>query len=610
MSLPRWILVSAFAIIVATQVFFSFLMISEQLTRGHNGWNNAAYLQSARNTLRWNVLFPVEFYTGNLPPGPEKFYTHHPLAMHLHNTASLWLFGDSETSIRLVPAVHGVLAVIMLFFFVRRFWGDLHAIVATGVYLVFPINLIYSNMMNHSSGFITWSLLFLYCYLSLHEARERGRPWLRWHLGLLGSFVMAGMWDWPAYYVALITAIHWLASSISRQVRAGRPWWKPGLDVTLLASYCVLVLVLFFGHFVAAKIAMGSLKDIEGTIRNRWDLAWGSYLWHLRHAPPLLFTIPVLAICAAWLVALPVRFARKRTLARDLMPLVYAAGGITHYAIFKWSAFAHNYWAWTLMPFMAVAVAQTVIWLARLPRAFLVRRFMGPWPRLIGTAIGLTAALLLLPLLLRSIDLVPRGRRVGGSMWFLEPVRGNYIENYNSGRPELRFARFVKHRTDRETGVLVHRSFNTIYPECRFDITMDREILYVNGLPRVIPERAHLPNGWVFIGIVERFSRNRIARLAGMHPYAQYGKFFLLDLRREGKDVELYRLEPRRMNLAWWYLVSPFEGPIKPVRMTGMEEAFDEEIARVKKIPQRAPRKKKKPPPAQLHPSNLMPRPR
>jgi hypothetical protein len=530
--------------------------------------------------------------------------------MHLHNTASLWLFGDSEASIRLVPALSGVTAVIMLFFFVRRFWGDLHAIVATAVYLVFPINLIYSNMMNHSSGFITWSLLFLYCYLSFHEAREAGRPWLRWHLALLGTFFMAAMWDWPAYYLAFGTAIHWFASSIWRQRKAGRPAWKPGLDIPLIASYCVLVLVLFFGHFLMVKIAMGNLQDLEGTLKNRWNLAWGSYFWHLRYAPKLMFTIPILAICAAWLIALPVRLGKGWARARDLMPLLYAAGGVTHYAIFKWSAFAHNYWAWTLMPFMAVAVAHTVIWLGRLPRRFLVKRFMGPWPRRIGTAIGLTAALLLLPLLLRSIDLVPRGRSVGGSMWFLERVRGNYIENYNSGRPELRFARFVKQRTNRETGVLVHRSFNTIYPECRFDITMDREILYVNGLPKVLPDRAHLPEGWVFIGIVERFSRHRIARLAGTYPYAQYGKFFLLDVRRTGVDVELYRLEPRPMTPAWKYLVSPFEGPVEPVRMTGMEEAFHEEIEQVRKIPQRAPRKKKKKPQtATIHPSNLLPRP-
>ncbi|MBW2263465.1 MAG: glycosyltransferase family 39 protein [Deltaproteobacteria bacterium] len=530
--------------------------------------------------------------------------------MHLHNTASLRLFGDSEASIRLVPALHGVFAVIMLFFFVRRFWGDLHAVLAAAVYLVFPINLIYSNMMNHSSGFIAWSLLFLYCYLSYHEARDAGRPWVRWHLGLLGAFFMAGMWDWPAYYVALITAFHWFFHSIMRQKRAGRPWWMPGLDVLLLASFCILVLANFGGHFLLVKIAMGSIKDIEGTIRNRWDLAWGSYFWHLRHAPRLLFTIPILAICAAWLIALLVRLARRRTRARDLMLLVYAAGGITHYAIFKWSAFAHCYWAWTLMPFMAVAVADTVIWLGRLPRRFLVKRFMGPWPRRIGTAMGLAACLLLLPLLLRSIDLVPRGRSVGGSMWFLERVRGNYIETYNSGRPELRFARFVKQRTNRSTGVLVHRSFNSIYPECRFDITMDREIMYVNGLPKVLPDRAHLPEGWVFIGIVERFSRHRIARLAAKHPYAQYGKFFLLDLRRTGIDAELYRLEPRPMNFAWRYLVSPFEGPIEPVRMTGMEEAFLEEIASVKAIPQRAPKKrpKKKQPPVKLHPSNMLPR--
>lgn len=95
-----------------------------------------------------------------------------------------------------------------------------------------------------------------------------------------------------------------------------------------------------------------------------------------------------------------------------------------------------------------------------------------------------------------------------------------------------------------------------------------------------------------------------------MHPYAQYGRFFLLDLRRSGVDVELYRLQPRRMNLAWWYLVSPFEGPIEPVRMEGMEEAFLEEVAAAKARPEVDPkmRMKKKPKPVKLHPMNVLPR--
>ena len=92
----------AFAVVLALQVFLAVWGVADQWTRGHNGWNGSAYHNAARNTLRWDVLFPLQYETANVPPKKEQLYTHAPLALHLHNVASVKLFGDRELSIRLV----------------------------------------------------------------------------------------------------------------------------------------------------------------------------------------------------------------------------------------------------------------------------------------------------------------------------------------------------------------------------------------------------------------------------------------------------------------------------------------------------------------------------
>src|SRR5262245_20847048 len=103
----RWFL-GCFTALLLGQAFLGFMGAGDQFALGHNGWNSSAYVQSARNTLRWGTLFPVEYYTGRTPPTMEDCYTHHPLAMHLHNVLALLLFGDHEGTIRAVPAFFGV----------------------------------------------------------------------------------------------------------------------------------------------------------------------------------------------------------------------------------------------------------------------------------------------------------------------------------------------------------------------------------------------------------------------------------------------------------------------------------------------------------------------
>ncbi len=542
----------AFCLVLAVQVLLAVWGVADQWTRGHNGWNGAAYQNAARNTLRWDVLFPLQYDTANVPPKPEQLYTHAPLALHLHNVVSVKIFGDRELSIRLVAGFWSVAALIMLFAVVRRLWDDAHALAASALYVALPINAIYINMANHSAGFIFWSLLALYLYIQ----RPRGKlwPWPRF-IFFLVVIAIAATWDWPAYYIAFCIALHW-AYSVKK---SSEPFAQ-------LLVFCVWIGFWFVGHFALVELLTGNLDELTGTFNARRALSWDRFRTHLLVVPELMFTAPILGISAAWAGAWLLRLARGTARARDLVPLAFLFAGLVHYWTFRWSAIVHSYWAWPMLPAVAIAITASLFTMARWIRARA------------GAAASWSVLLLLVPLAIRIVQIVPEGRYVGGSMWFFTPVRGA-VDTYDSGRPELRFATRVKAWTDRDTGVQLHTSLKPLRLEPRFDITLDRVTHRWSQHPRKEIPNAQGAKAWVFIAAVDAFSEEERAAFASRHPYRQYGDYFMLDLRTEGRHIEIWGLTPLPFDLRWRLLRSAFEPPIRASRQIASEQALDEKVA-------------------------------
>ena len=183
-----------------------------------------------------------------------------------------------------------------------------------------------------------------------------------------------------------------------------------------------------------------------------------------------------------------------------------------------------------------------------------------------GIAASFSVLLLLVPLAIRVLDLVPEGRYVGGSMWFFTPVRGA-MDTYDSGRPELRFAERVKAWTDRDTGVQLHTSLKHLRLEPRFDITLDRVTHRWSQNPRVEIPNHQGATGWVFVAALDAFPEEQRAAFASRHPYRQFGDYFMVDLRREARDIEAWGLTPVEATPRWWLFHSSFEPPMRATRL-------------------------------------------
>ncbi len=554
---------ASWAGLVLAQALLCFWQVGDHFVRGHNGFNSSAYLLSARNTLRWDVILPVQYYTGRTPPTLEMGYTHHPLGMHLHHVASVWFFGDSPAALRFVPAIHGVLVVAALVWVVARLWTPRMGLLAGLVYVLLPINGIYANMANHSSGFIAWALLgFLGYALAERDAWERaaggeGRGLWRNRALQFGAFFFAMQWDWPAYYMVFAVVLHWFASSIGRARLRGDAWWKIRSEFWWLAAWSVYVLLSIGGHFWLTHWLAEGGDELLGTFQARQSTPVRPFGEHLLITPPLMFTWPVLALVGGWLASACVRIGQGRLSARDLIAVAFGLGGAAHYVIFKWSAQIHSYWAWTMLPFFAIALADTALWIGERVRAALAGRAVQP--QLVRGLAAVAVAAAIAPLAWRSVTLVPKGRSVAGSMWFVTNVRSDTPETYDSNRTYLEFALLVRERTTRATGVILDNNLAPRRGEVRFDTTLDRAQHWQSGPPGTMPRQTGVTDGWVYVADSSRIGRRTLARLAADHPVLIVDDLVMVDLRSSSPGVEAYRREPRPPTLweAWW--ISPWE---------------------------------------------------
>ena len=179
-------------------------------------------------------------------------YRHDPL-MHgpflFHFTALIfWLFGDSDFTVRVGPAIFGVVLVAFPWL-LRDYWGRRGALIAAFLTLISPTVLYYSRFIRHDIFAIVWSVLIVYAIVKYLD--EGGDRWLV----LLGaamalsystketSFILSAvLWSFLALVVFFQRPASWEA------LRRSRAWHLVVIKASLLLPFTTaLVVELVFG---------------------------------------------------------------------------------------------------------------------------------------------------------------------------------------------------------------------------------------------------------------------------------------------------------------------------------------------------------------------------
>lgn len=174
-KVPRqWSRVALGAILLLS-AFMNFFLL------GQNGYGNFYYTAGVRSMLdSWHNFFFASF-----DPGGFVSIDKPPLGFWLQ-TLSAKIFGFTPFSLFLPQAICGVLAAALLYYLVRRHFGEIAGLIAALVLAVTPISVL-TDRNNTIDG--TLALVLLLAAWALIHAAETGK--LRWLL-LSSAFVGIG----------------------------------------------------------------------------------------------------------------------------------------------------------------------------------------------------------------------------------------------------------------------------------------------------------------------------------------------------------------------------------------------------------------------------------
>jgi len=496
---------------------------------GHNGFNGAAFSQAARNSLRFGLLPQTPYYAGLTEPGPGHWYTDHPIMLHLHLIAFQGVFGYSECVNRLVPALYSFLSLVILFFLVLRLSGKAAALISACIYAVTPLNLIFANMINHEQGAIFWCLLFLYAYVRWHQSGL----WRHTALALV-SITFAAQFDWPAYYLAFLVALHALITGVRRHPG----WLRWRREYTWTAIFSAVVLVNFFGFFLWIKLVRGGLGHMWSSFFWRSE-SQGGYLEILLGRALDLRGVILLGLLGAWLLLAIDRLVRRKTAMIDLVPALFLATQLIHSAVFQQAGRIHSYWTYYLGPAFAVGGALALIeaWKGLRP---VLRPFA------LATGIGL---------------LIFQGQFAFHQLrWGFRTGHGAYVQDYHDQHAEMMWAKELNRMFNRD-GVhyRIHSSVQRMRLE--FTHTLDAPHNHQPGL--------NLPRSSVLLLDLNRLS-NRQRSLAGLRRLTEKHRTYVWDRRLVAVDgrspaggIEAYISRPFAPSIFWRWLVNPDHPPIE-----------------------------------------------
>ncbi len=388
-----WVLTAAFACVVLWE-------IGAPLVAGHYA-SSASMGIIADNMRRWGIVAPVWLYTAE-PPDPSLYYCHHPFGIFWTTTILQAVFGRSDLTCRLAPAILSVLTVPLLSALGRALYRPLAGAVMAAFFVASPIALSFAQFNALEVPVIAWSTLALWGWVRSKSTGQR-----RHIAAMLVGSTMAMHADWPAFVlVGLVLGVDLLGLLFGRSKPKKRVvigWALLGLSATLSG---LLYLWLFS--------KWGMLQDLSTTYELRRgaeeltlrELIDGRSSWDEWMLTRAFFWLTPLGIVAAL-----VRCGKLRR-AAELVPVLVLAMAAVQYGLFRQGAWIHVFWPHYFALGFALAAGALVAFLAPV-----IARAVSRHRRLAGRGhlVTVAGALLVAMVIARDgIAMLIWARRTGG----------------------------------------------------------------------------------------------------------------------------------------------------------------------------------------------------
>lgn len=267
----------------------------------------------------------------------EHLFTLPPLYFYCE-AAAYAVLGPGTPQARLVSALAGVAAVIVVFSLARQWFDDRAALWAAGLYafsrvVYFPCVMTRPDMLCGAFGIATiWSM-----------ARWQRDPQRRW-LAAAGGWIGLGLLTHPFTAIYAIQAGVW---SLARPARLRRRLSSAALLVTVALAVFSLWLPLIlqapdtFRHQFGNNVLDRSTPGVATRFLLPWDSFRRQIPLYIEHAGALQGSLIVLVLAASTIAAL------RRRSETVWIPLLLAWSGIYVHVALQGRHFTKGYWCYT-----------------------------------------------------------------------------------------------------------------------------------------------------------------------------------------------------------------------------------------------------------------------
>ncbi len=358
-------------------VFLFVFLAAREIDRPFDGlhsWDAAIAAWPARSHLDYGLGYTRGVATlavGNPPPAVPPWYLDHPQLHVLLDAGAMAIFGRNEVALRLAALIVTAASLPFLIVLLRRLYDEETAVLATFLYIVFPITP-YFNAACWTYWLLPFVLLAYWCYLILiGELRDGPPPGRRHFLGLGLAFFVLPQLEWVGFFYVAAIGSHYLLRCFEKHQRPDRRLLAT-LVLSPLASAVVVFGVLLYGRSGGFQGLLG-LYEFRAQMANgsgRTSIGWFVKQWEMVQSN---FTLPVVLIIGAYLayrVVARIRARRAGVESTDqpakpsrafVHPWILVMPGILTMVVFTEWFWVHQFvYKWLTLP-VAVAAALGIL---------------------------------------------------------------------------------------------------------------------------------------------------------------------------------------------------------------------------------------------------------
>ncbi len=352
-------------------IFFSILITSIGLNKpfvGHHDFMSAFEGTIAKNYLNYGIirtkLGQITSHPSNPPEETKSFQVSYLPLLPLLIYFSYLLFGVSEWTTRIVPAIFSVIGVIFFYLSIKKIWDYKIAFVASIFYMLNPMFIYFSKLPAPEPLLVAMFSVIFYSYLRWLDKKTNRRFLVLFLLILLGGFI-----GWPILYICPLLILH---SLLNKQFKR---------KMLFLLSFLFIIPGLQFWHVYILTNQIGGY--LLQTLLKRTseqslsfggiDFSWGSYIKQEISWLQSYYTRIVIFLSLLNFVSL----LRQKMDFKNTTVYLFLLFGVAHPILFSKYVFIHDFLNMYLLPFFALSASLGCFLIVYFFKKYKFKNFVG-----------------------------------------------------------------------------------------------------------------------------------------------------------------------------------------------------------------------------------------